>query len=264
MSLLNMLVLLGGGLVAGTLGGLLGLGGGIVLMPLLRFGVGLSPAMAAGTCVLAVFFTTLGGSYSHHRLGHLDLRSVVPIVVAGAITSAIFSLLFLTLASRGHWLDMGIGIVFLLISARMMVEGASRVGDRGDDETSRRDVPGTVVQKMGIGAAAGLLPGLLGIGTGGILVPAFTFLLRAPVRTAMATSLVCFCFFALVSSVFKIAQGFVEPGVVAPICAGTLIGSNLGATLNKRFGSRTLKILFGIVFALVALRFIHSFYTAIA
>ncbi|MFC1706059.1 TSUP family transporter [Planctomycetota bacterium] len=67
------------GLGAGGLGGLLGIGGGIVLMPVLRFGVGLPPAIAAGTCVFAVFFTTLGGSFRHHRLGHLNVRSVVPV-----------------------------------------------------------------------------------------------------------------------------------------------------------------------------------------
>ena len=56
----DVLLLLAGGLLAGVLGGLLGLGGGIILMPLLRFGAGLSPAYAAGTCVIAVFFTTRG------------------------------------------------------------------------------------------------------------------------------------------------------------------------------------------------------------
>ncbi|MGD2154300.1 MAG: TSUP family transporter, partial [Gemmatimonadales bacterium] len=68
-------LLLSGGLLAGALGGLLGIGGGIVLMPLLRFVIGLEPAYAAGTCVVAVFFTTLGGSYRHYRLGHLNVRS---------------------------------------------------------------------------------------------------------------------------------------------------------------------------------------------
>ena len=84
-------MLFSGGLLAGALGGLLGIGGGIVLMPLLRFTVGLSPAYAAGTCVVAVFFTTLGGSYRHHRLGHLNLRSIVPIIISGAVASGIFS-----------------------------------------------------------------------------------------------------------------------------------------------------------------------------
>ena len=94
--------LLPGGLLAGALGGLLGIGGGIVLMPVLRFGVGLSPALAAGTCILAVFFTTLGGSYRHYRLGHVELRSIIPIILSGPQACGLFSLLFSYLAQRGH------------------------------------------------------------------------------------------------------------------------------------------------------------------
>ncbi|MBW2261795.1 MAG: sulfite exporter TauE/SafE family protein [Deltaproteobacteria bacterium] len=259
MDVLETLMLVSGGLAAGTLGGMLGIGGGIALMPLLRFVVGLSPAVAAGTCAAAVFFTTLGGSYRHYRLGHLDIRSVVPIIIAGATTTGVFSLFFLTLARRGHWLDLGIGLVFCLISLRMIAEGTRRAGrDRGA-ETGGSEVTGSLPHKIGIGAAAGVLPGLLGIGTGGVLVPAFTFLLKTPIRTAMAASLLCFCFNALISSAFKLAQGFMDVGVALPICLGTLLGANLGAVLNRRFSLRKLKLLFGLVFGLISLRFICSF-----
>ena len=93
----DILILFMGGFLAGALGGLLGIGGGIVLMPMLRFLVGLSPAYAAGTCVLAVFFTTLGGSYRHYKLGNVNLRSITPIMISGALATAIFSYAFLYL-----------------------------------------------------------------------------------------------------------------------------------------------------------------------
>ncbi len=88
------------GLAAGTLGGLLGIGGGIVLMPFLRFCVGLSPAYAAGTCIVAVFCTTLSGSYRHHRLGHVDIGSVLPVMAAGVAATAVFSFAFLWMSQR--------------------------------------------------------------------------------------------------------------------------------------------------------------------
>ena len=119
----DLVPLFAGGFLAGTLGGLLGVGGGIILMPLLRFVVGLAPARAAGTCILAVFFTTLGGSYRHFKLGHLDIRSIVPVIISGAVTTAAFSLLFLSLSSRERYLDLGIGLVLSLISIRMILEG---------------------------------------------------------------------------------------------------------------------------------------------
>ncbi len=91
----DLAILLIAGIFAGTLGGLLGIGGGVVLMPLLRFVIGLTPAGAAGTCILAVFFTTLGGSYRHFRLGHLDINFTLPVIAAGLATTTVFSLLFL-------------------------------------------------------------------------------------------------------------------------------------------------------------------------
>lgn len=251
-------VLISGGLLAGALGGLLGIGGGIVLMPLLRFVVGLSPAYAAGTCVVAVFFTTLGGSYQHHRLGHLNLRSIVPIIISGAVASGVFSLAFAYLAQSGRWLDFGMGIVFSLISVRMIAEGIPSLATKKASQPAGNEIKGTLPKKLAIGGAAGVLPGLLGIGTGGILVPAFTLVLSAPVKTAVAASLTCFCFNALISSGFKFAQGYIDPNVVLPICLGTLIGANLGAILNKRFAPGVVKLAFGLVFSYVSLKFILS------
>jgi uncharacterized membrane protein YfcA len=261
-SILDLPILFFGGLLAGTVGGLLGIGGGIVLMPLLRFGVGLAPAYAAGTCVVAVFFTTLGGSYRHQRLGHLNVRSIVPIMVAGAVATGIFSLAFVYLAQRGQWLDLGVGIVFLLVSARMIAEGLFSLATQEIEQPIDNEIKGPLPQKLAIGAAAGVLPGLLGIGTGSILVPAFSFLLKAPVKIAMAASLACFCINALISSAFKFAQGFIDLDVVLPICLGTLIGANLGAILNKRLASGTVKLIFGLLFTYVSLKFILSFFAA--
>lgn len=249
-----------GGLLAGVLGGLLGIGGGIVLMPLLRFLVGLSPAHAAGTCILAVSFTTLGGSYRHYRLGHLNLRSILPIIITGAVATAVFSLVFMSLTTRERWLDLGMGLVFSLVSVRMVVEGIPGFAGRRPSESTCSEIGGTLGSKMGIGAAGGVLPGLLGIGTGGVLVPALAFLLGAPMKTAVASSLTCFCFNAFISSAFKLAQGFIELNVALPICLGTLVGANFGAMLNRRFPPGAIKILFGLVFSYVSLKFMLSFF----
>ena len=192
-SLPEILLLFSGGLLAGALGGLLGIVGGIVLMPLLRFVALLPPAYAAGTCVVAVFFTTLGGSYRHYRLGNINFRSITPVIISGALASGIFSCLFIYLAGRGRWLDLGVGIVFSLVSVRMICEGIPGLVKKRTVPIAGNKLGGTLLQKTSIGTVAGILPGLLGIGTGGILVPAFTFLLRTPVKIAMAASLACFC-----------------------------------------------------------------------
>ncbi len=255
-SLLDCFLLAAGGLLAGALGGLLGLGGGIVLMPLLRFGIGLSPARAAGTCILAVLFTSTGGTCRHVRRGNLHVPSLLPVVLSGVLAAALSSAAFGALARRGRWLDLGIGIVFLLVAARMLHTAfAGRGGARGGKPSGNR-LPGTPLSKAGIGVAAGTLPGLLGIGTGGILVPAFTFLLHAPLKTAMAASLACFAATALVSSAFKIAQGYTDLGIALPLCLGTWLGAYLGATLNRRFPAGGLAVLFGALFLYVSAKFL--------
>lgn len=255
--LLGVLVI---GLVAGTLGGLLGIGGGVVLIPFLRFYLGLSPAYAAGTCIVAVFCTTLSGSFRHHRLGHVDLKSIYPVIIAGVIATAVFSFVFLWMAARSRWLDLGTGLVFSLISGRMIIEGLVDYRGRGAaPQTEPSQARDSLGHKLAIGTAGGVLPGLLGIGTGGIMVPAFTLILKKPIKTAIGCSLTCFAANALISAAFKYSQGFVDLAVAGPACAGTLVGAYLGATLNRKFPSAGLKVVFGAVFAYVSLKFILSY-----
>ncbi|MCK4658959.1 MAG: sulfite exporter TauE/SafE family protein [Phycisphaerae bacterium] len=247
------------GLAAGTLGGLLGIGGGIILVPFLRFCVGLSPAQAAGTCVVAVFCTTLSGSYRHHKLGHVNIKSTLPVIAAGVVATSVFSILFLWAAKQEHWLDLGTGLVFSLISARMILEGLFDARRKTARQVDTNQIRGPLLHKVAIGTAGGVLPGLLGIGTGGIMVPAFTLILKAPIKTAVGCSLTCFSANALISSAFKFSQGFVNLAVAGPACAGTLVGAYLGATLNRKFPPAALKIIFGVTFAYVSLKFILSF-----
>ena len=208
---------------------------------------------------LTMFFTTLGGSYRHWRLGHLDPRSIVPVALAGAMATIVFSLVFGFVSGEGRWLDLGMGFVFCLVAGRMIFEGAAGVGQGENPEKhGSKGVDAPVAQKVGVGVAAGVLPGLLGIGTGGILVPAFNLVMKASIRAAIAASLTCFCFNAFISATIKIAQGFTVLEVALPVALGTLLGSNLGAVANGRLSTGIIKIVFGAVFALVAARFLFS------
>jgi len=259
-NILELSIMAGGGILAGVVGGLLGIGGGIVLMPILRFFVGLSPAVAAGTCIMAVFFTTLGGCFRHHKLGHVNIPSLLPVLVAGAISAVVFSLVFLYFTRREIWLDLGTGLVFSLISLRMILEGFSDLFGKKMRESTESEIRGSLCGKLTIGGIAGILPGLLGIGTGAILVPAFAIILKAPIKIAIGSSLTCFSVNAFLSSVIKFLQGFIFLPAALPICLGTLFGSNIGALLNKRFPSPVLKILFGLVFSYVSYQYILIFF----
>ena len=255
-----LVVLLAGGLLAGTLGGLLGIGGGFVLRPLLHLVVGLPPAHAAGTCILAVLFTTLGGSYRHYRRRNIHLPSLAPLVVSGGLASGLSSLLFQVAVLRARWLDLAVGLVFLLVSARLVAEAITGFMERRRVTASDNVICGTPAQKLSTGAVAGVLPGLLGVGRGGILVSAFTLLLRVPVKVAVAASLACFCCNAFVSSAFRIAQGHVALGMALPAWVGTFVGANLGTTLDRRLRSRTPAFLLGLLFIYASARLILVFF----
>jgi uncharacterized membrane protein YfcA len=245
-----------GGIVAGMLGGLLGIGGGILIMPILRFVVGLDPAYAAGTCVAAVFFTTLGGSIKHFKLGHIDFGSILPVIIPGLMSTVIFSILFVYVAHKDIWLDVATGIIFSLVALRMLWEGTSEYLNKSSEPDTGSSIRGSIFAKMGIGTTAGVLPGLLGIGTGAVLVPAFAFALNAPIKIAIGSSLACFSLNALASSALKLSQGFVQVNILIPLCIGTFIGSRFGATLNGRSSSTFLKFIFGMVFVYVAYKYL--------
>lgn len=244
-------------------GGLLGIGGGIVLMPVLRFAVRLSPAYAAGTCILAVFFTTFGGGLKHYRLGHVPIRSLIAVIVSGALSTILFSLFFLYIAQKDSWLDFGIGLALLLVSGRMILSGFENRKGASERKTTPVELEKSWVKKITLGGLAGILPGLLGIGTGAVLVPGFVYLLKTSTKIAIGSSLACFAVNAFLSAVLKTAQGYVDFTVAIPICVGTLVGSQIGAIINNRTPSTTLRILFGLVFTGVSIRFLLSAFEAL-
>jgi len=256
---MTLLLLSMGGIMAGMLGGLLGIGGGILIMPLLRFGMGLEPAYAAGTCVVAVFFTTLGGSLKHFKLGHIDFRSILPVIISGLLSTVIFSLLFFYLSAKDVWLDVVTGVVFSFVALRMIWEGIVENLKKRHSTDSETKIEGSILAKTAIGVGSGILPGLLGIGTGAVLVPAFAFALNAPIKIAIGSSLACFSCNALASSLVKLAQGFVQIHMIVPLCLGTLIGARIGASLNGKLDSPVLKVLFGAVFIYVASKYLIVF-----
>jgi uncharacterized membrane protein YfcA len=144
----------------------------------------------------------------------------------------------------------------------MVVEGIKQFKKIEIERIGTNKIEGSLLGKFAIGGIAGILPGFLGIGTGAVLVPAFALILRAPIKIAIGSSLTCFCANAFLSSVFKFFQGFTMLEVAVPLCIGTLIGSSIGAILNKRFPSAVLKIMFGVVFLYVSFKYILLFFGA--
>lgn len=247
------------GVLAGFAGGLLGIGGGVVLMPVLRFVMDLSPAEAAGTCIVAVFFTTVGGGIRHYCLGQVPMHYLWPVIVAGVMATFVFSILFRHFAQRGCWIDIGIGCIMLVLAIYMILDGIRRRSEEFECAMPKGGgCARSFARKAGLGFAAGVLPGLFGIGTGTLLVPGFSYLLKWPVKLAMGSALVCFGANAFISAAMKYAQGYTLLRLALPMGFGCLAGSLLGATTNHRTPSPVLRGLFGAFFGCIAFRFIAS------
>lgn len=104
------------------------------------------------------------------------------------------------------------------------------------------------------------MTGVVGLGGGYALVPSFIYLFGAPVYITMGTSLATMIPLAVVGGGIKLAQGFVALGAGLILAFGTVIGAQIGATIIKKFKPTTLKLIFGLYFLYVSVKFITAFF----
>jgi len=241
------------GLLAGIIGGLLGTGGCVIMLPALHFIFGYDLPMAVGTTVTAVVITATSGALAHIRVGNVDRRTALVVAVSGSVGAVVGSLVFTYVAGSVGVLSLVLGLAFLYVSLRMVFEGFLR---RGAKATGGNAIPGRSLIKALIGFFIGALTGILGLGGGYALVPAFIYVLGSPVKIAVGTSMASFISMASVSAGFKIYQNFVD--VIAAIClgVGTAVGAQVGARLVPKTPAWLIKGLFGLVFLYVSLKFI--------
>ncbi len=245
------------GLAAGCLGGWIGTGGCSVMLPILHFWLGFPAPIAIGTTLFAVIFTAISGGYGHFKQKNLHVRTALWLGGAGVVGVLLGSWLFLFFSGHSELLGFMLGIVFLWPALRMIREGLAK------------GMPGALVQGDSItanagrltlfGAVVGVLTGLVGLGGGYALVPGLIYLFGAPVYITMGTSLAVMIPMALVGGVIKLAQGYVALAAALIMATGTIIGAQIGAATIKKFKPNTLKLIFGVYFMYVAVKFIGNY-----
>jgi uncharacterized protein len=176
--MLQLLLLLPLGILAGILAGLLGIGGGLVFSPLLLW-LGLSPHQALATSTLAIVPTTAGGSWAHLRRGLLPWPSALAIG-SGAL---LFGLLFGRLgAALPAW---------QLLASQALMYGVLalfiKAGDSNSNDVDCHEAQ-PIVGLLLVGAVAGMAGGLLGLGGGLVMVPIMVSALRLPIHLAIRLS----------------------------------------------------------------------------
>jgi uncharacterized protein len=251
------LLLIGGGVAAGLFGSLLGLGGGILIVPLLTLGFGLPLITAVGVSLVCVIVTSgaAAGVYLERRVANLRLGMTLELFTAiGAMAGGLIAFLvperILELLFTGL-----LAYVALTMALRHEPkEDADDVTDHLDIATdddsvaARLSGPGYRVRRIRFGVVgsvfAGVVSALLGIGGGLIKVPVMHVVMGVPLRVATATSNLMIGITASASAIIYLQRGGIDPYVAAPTAIGVFLGATLGSRTAHRIDIRILRGLF--------------------
>lgn len=245
------------GFFAGVLGGLIGTGGCSVMLPIIHFWMGYPATVAVGTTLFAVIFTAISGAYGHLIRRNVDKRAFWWLGGGGILGVLLGSWLFTLLSGQSKPLGLILGLIFLWPAIRMIYEGVS--------QRALRQHEGSTISGSGWGMGAfgfvvGIATGIAGVGGGYALVPGLIYLFGAPVYITMGTSLATMIPLAVVGGGIKLAQGFVDLPTGLLLAAGTIVGAQVGAAVIKRIRPATLKLIFGVYFLYVAVKFITGYF----
>jgi hypothetical protein len=231
------------GLFAGTFGALVGIGGGIILVPVLSLWMGIPITQAVGISLVCVIATSSGAAavYVQRRLTDMRLGMLLELAsAAGAITGALI-VPFLPPA-----VVKGLFGVFLLYSAVLMVRKRTEeagAGANGPQDYQVRNYP----LGLGVSYAAGNVSAILGIGGGPIKVPLMNVFMGVPLRVAAATSNFLMGVTAAASAFLYYSRGDVYVALAAPLAVGVFAGAFLGTWLSRRLHGRWIRFILVLV-----------------
>jgi len=237
----------------GGLASLLGVGGGIFMVPLLLLG-GFVPITqeAAGTSIAAVVFTSISSSIAYGVKRLINVRIgllLMPTTILGAWCGAC-----LTTMINPRWLAIAFGLL-LIYPVVMMIQGKppKQIGF-----LLHREAEGARLVAIAalLGLAAGVASGLFGIGGGTVMVPALAVFLGLDMVTAVATSLFVMAPSAMIATYQHWAQGHLHPELALPLILGIVIGAQIGPLIGTRIPKKRLRQLFGIVLLYAAINMI--------
>lgn len=249
-------------ILAGVLGALLGLGGGIIVVPALTLLLGIDIRYAIGASIVSVIATSSGAAaaYVREHLTNLRVGMFLELgTTSGALTGA-----YIAGVIAGRWLFIIFGVVLAASAIEMLRQRHGVAGvpppdawaDRlrlhaafydpaTKEETSYR----VTHTKLGLVLmyVAGVVSGLLGIGSGILKVPAMDLAMRMPIKASTATSNFMIGVTAAASAGVYFARGDIDPFAAAPVAVGVLVGAFGGSRLLGQIHSRVIRLLFVVV-----------------
>ncbi len=253
---------------AGVLGSLLGLGGGIIVIPVLTLLLGVDIRYAIGASIVSVIATSSGATASHLKESIANLR-IGMLLETATTTGAIIGALLGAFITGG-----ALYLIFAVVLAYSAVQmfrrrHADLTPNLADDRWSERlklgghyldRANGRVMQYgvVGVPAAlglmwvAGVVSGLLGIGSGALKVPAMDLAMKLPMKVSTATSNFMIGVTAAAGAAVHFEQGDIVPLVAAPVALGVLIGAVSGARMLGKIQSHSVRLLFVLILVVIS------------
>jgi uncharacterized membrane protein YfcA len=283
---INILLLFGLGGAVGFLSGLFGVGGGFLMTPLLIM-VGIPSTVAAASDSNQIVAASTSGSYAHYRLGNVDFKMGLLLVIGGVIGGTVGVQFIKILRAMGN-ADFVIKITYVVmlgvIGFYMFMESLQSLRKKPMAVESKRLEPGKVslynrmiqalpyqmhFEKSGVtlspllplilGVFVGILAAIMGVGGGFIMVPVMVYMLRMPMHVVVGTSLFQILFTCInVTIMQSISNHTVDMVLAIILLLGSTVGAQFGVRLSKRLKADQLKILLASIVIVVMVQMLVS------
>jgi uncharacterized membrane protein YfcA len=252
----------------GIIAAMVGVGGGIFIVPLLTLIYDFKTPEAIGTSLAMIIFTSIFSTVSYSRQKRIDYKLGLVLSIA-TIPGAIIGALVANVINPAQ-LGLIFGIFLVFVALRMLItRNFSKLESGKNDKLWHRkiiDSAGTIFEyysdlKKGgpLSFFGGFFSGLLGIGGGVIMVPIMHFLMDFPMHLAVATSMFIMIFTSLAGASTHFTLGNVHLEYMTLLCVGIIFGTQVGAYMSKRISGKNLRIIFGIIVILVSILMIQKY-----
>jgi len=273
----NILLILSLGGAVGFLSGMLGLGGGFLMTPLLMF-IGIPPNVAVATSANQIVAASVSGALSHWRQGLVDIKMGMYLLLGGLFGSVTGIWIFQLLTSAGQ-IETFLAIVYFIllfsIGALMLIESSQVIRDRIRKRTVKRKMHYhnwahrlpfkvrfyssnlyiSVIPPIIIGYFIGILSATMGIGGSFILIPAMIYFLGMPTSKVIGTSLFQIIFITALVTLLHATSTFAVDAMLAFILIlSSVVGAQLGVLFTNKFRGEELRALLAIIVLAVAIK----------
>jgi uncharacterized protein len=269
-------IIFAGALFAGFIGSLTGLGGGVILVPMLTIAFGVDIRYAIGASLISVIATSSGAASAYIKEGLLNIRAGMFLEIAttlGAIAGAAIAIIAPT-----RFIAVLFGLVLIYSAAvsfrkrKMETEATVSPVEKPGRIVALLKAKGSyftsgeerhyILQNLGGGfslmALAGMLSGLLGIGSGALKVIAMDSVMKIPFKVSTSTSNFMIGVTAAASAGVYLNRGYIDPVLSMPVMIGVLAGSLIGAKILLKSRTKSVRIIFALVVTLMGLEMIYN------